>query len=259
MTQQQTKPLCWSSVVSIFRQLRPWQVPVGHAVEKWLLRASAEHLPPFWPVVSGFNPKRMTGSLQEMLHRFYISLSPTPSGVLDMQPGHVLCGFLSSFLFMTQIIDKIITVHALCLGGVDFCHCLSFPLPLSVYKCVYGSFSFPPQRLKPNQTDDAKLLHFTEVRFSSRVHIVNIVINKLLLGMYIFLNCSPIIMSLTFSSGNLKKKKFSLPSWAFSLSTLFVPCFVSEKTQNSACLQPSLWQPRRQSLVKDKTFRKIQL
>lgn len=144
-----------------------------------------------------------------MLHRFYISLSPTPSGVLDMQPGHVLCGFLSSFLFMTQIIDKIITVHALCLGGVDFCHCLSFPLPLSVYKCVYGSFSFPPQRLKPNQTDDAKLLHFTEVRFSSRVHIVNIIINKLLLGMYIFLNCSPIIMSLTFSSGNWRKKKNS--------------------------------------------------
>lgn len=64
----------------------------------------------------------------------------------------------------------------------------SFPPPLSVYEFVYGSFSFPLGGLRPNQTDDAKLLHFTGVRFSRRVHIVNIVVNKLLRGVHIFLN-----------------------------------------------------------------------
>lgn len=29
--------------------------------KEWLVRGSAEHLPPAWPVVRGFNPKRMTG------------------------------------------------------------------------------------------------------------------------------------------------------------------------------------------------------
>lgn len=49
---------------------------------------------------------------------------------------------------------------------------------------MYGSFSFPLTGLQPKQTDAARERHFTEIMFSGRVHIVNIVINKLLAGMF---------------------------------------------------------------------------
>lgn len=58
-----------------FRWFQLYGVPFGHTMEKRLLRASAQHLPPAWPVVTGFSPHRITGKIWKCSTALYVCLS----------------------------------------------------------------------------------------------------------------------------------------------------------------------------------------
>lgn len=153
-----------------------------------------------------------------MLHCFFISLSHS----IRRSAARTRFQWFLSFLFTTHNRQNHNHACTLSLGGVDFCHCLSdlfHCLDLFTNLCKVHSV-FPLEDY--SQTDDAKLLHFTEVRFSSRVHIVNITINKLLLVCTSFR---------TASSENIPNRNritiflnSFLPSFYFSCCTLnFLP------------------------------------